>query len=172
MTRTLTESEMLQLWKRTCAVEPLRLDCTALRTDGPDVDALLIDRMRRWYLDLLDHGPESAVAVSNASQVATVQTLSDGRALIKGPDGCRRILSVMFSDWDFPVKVRELPERQGPRNPYLRRPEAYRIDGARIAVCGARGTLSELRCVVDISNKVYIFDDSAIDSIKSYDQTS
>lgn len=169
MTRTLTESEMLQLWKRHRAVEPLRLDCTALRTDGPDVDSLLKEEMRQWYLNLLDNGPESAVISTNAAQTATIQTLTDGRVLILGPEGCRRILSVMYSDWDFPVKVMPLPERQGPRNPYCRRPAAYRIDRRHIAVTGARGTLRDLQCVVDISDKVYLFDDSALENIKKYD---
>ena len=169
MTLTLTESEMLQLWKRHRAVEPLRLDCTALRTDGPDVDSLLREEMRQWYLDLLDNGPESALIVTNAALTATIQTLNDGRALITGPEGCRRILSVMFSDWDFPVKVTALPERQGPRNPYCRRPAAFMIDRRSIAVTGARGTISDLRCAVDISDKVYLFDDSALETIKKYD---
>ena len=98
MTIQMTDSEMLQLWKCTRAVEPLRLDCTALRTDGPDVDALLRQQMRQWYLNLLDSGPLNALAPANGAQTATIKTLADGRSLILAPAGCRRILSVMYSD--------------------------------------------------------------------------
>lgn len=167
MTSTLTKSEMLSLWKRIRAVEPLRLDCTALRTDGPDVDAILTDEMRAWYLDMLDHGPESALVPCDVTKTATIETLSEGRTLISAPQGCRRILSVWFSDWDYPVKVTPLPENQGPRNPYCRRPHAFSLGPDRVAVTGARGTLKELKCALDISDQVYIFDDSAIKKIQN-----
>lgn len=170
MTLNLTRSEMLRLWKRIRAIEPLRLDCTADRTDGPDVDSLLTDQMRAWYLNLLDNAPESRIAPCECADSAQVEFSDSATAIVKAPSGCRRILSVRFSGWDFPVKISDEPIPQKIANPYCRRHAAFRLGNDRIAVFGPVGTLSELRCALDISDQVYIFDNSAISDI--YDSAS
>ena len=170
MTLNLTRSEMLRLWKRIRAIEPLRLDCTADRTDGPDIDSFLIDQMRAWYLNLLDNAPESKIAPCECTDSARVDFSGSTSAIVKAPAGCRRILSVRFSGWDFPVNVMDAPIPQKAANPYCRRPAAFRLGNDRIAVIGPVGTLSELRCAIDVSDQVYIFDNSAILDI--YDSAS
>ena len=105
MKLSLTESDMLKIWRRACVIEPLRLDCTADRTDGPDVDAILVDRMRAWYLDLLDNAPLSKLVQIDCVDSASVSFPDSGLAVVSAPESCRRIVSVRFSDWDFPVMV-------------------------------------------------------------------
>ena len=161
MKQTLTQAQMLERWKRKRMVEPLRLDCTVARTDGPDVDAMLTDEMRSWYLNLLDSGPISALAPVDVTQTCKIDAMSDGRMVIKGPEGCRRILSVWFSGWDFPVEVK--PEQPKTNyNPYQQRPQAYMLSPDRVAVIGAQGSLREAFAAVDISPAVYLLDDSVI----------
>lgn len=161
MKQTLTQSQMLEIWRRKRMVEPLRLDCTVSRTDGPDVDAMLTEEMRRWYLNLLDSGPRSALAPVDITQSCRLDALSDGRLTISGPEGCRRILSVQFAGWDFPLEV---TDRQPVNNfnPYQLRPAACRLAPDRVAITGAQGALKEVIAAMDISPAIYIFDDSAL----------
>ncbi len=161
MKQTLTQCQMLELWRRKRMVEPLRLDCVVQRTDGPDVDAMLTEEMRRWYLELLDGGPRSALAPVDVTSTCKVDALSDGRMVITGPEGCRRILSVWFAGWEFPVEVS--PDAlQSNFNPYEQRPAAWRLSPERAAVRGAQGAVREVLAAMDISPAVYIFDDSAL----------
>lgn len=164
MKQTLTQSRMLEIWRRKRMVEPLRLDCTVSRTDGPDVDAILTEEMRSWYLDLLDHGPLSALAPVDVTQTCKLDPMSDGRVMISGPEGCRRILSIWFSAWDYPIQVSDEALRTD-FNPYQQRPGAFRLAPDRVAAVGARGSLREVIAAVDISPSVYIFDDSALKNL-------
>lgn len=166
MKQTLSQSQMLEIWKRNRMVEPLRLDCTVQRTDGPDVDAMLIEEMRSWYLNLLDFGPESAIIPCDVTETCTVESLDHGNAVITAPEGCRRILSVWFAGWDFPLKVTDSPT-PADSNPYCRRPAAYRLAPDRIAVSGTSGNLREVKCALDVSPQIYIFDDSALKIISN-----
>lgn len=170
MKLSLTESDMLKIWRRARAIEPLRLDCTADRTDGPDVDSILVDQMRTWYLDLLDNAPLSKLVQVECVDSASVSFSDSGLAVVSAPESCRRIVSVRFSDWDFPVGVSDSPVPLSAANPFCRRPAAFRIAPSRIAVIGTSGNLSELKCILDISDKMYIFDNSALSSI--YDSAS
>lgn len=170
MKLSLTESDMLKIWRRARAIEPLRLDCTADRTDGPDVDAILIDQMRTWYLDLLDNAPLSKLVQVECVDSASVSFPDTGLAVVSAPESCRRIISVRFSDWSFPVAVTDSPVPAHAANPFYRRPAAFQIAPDRIAVTGTSGILSELKCILDISDKIYIFDNSALSSI--YDSAS
>lgn len=161
MKQTLTQAQMLERWKRKRMVEPLRLDCTVVRTDGPDIDAILIDEMRSWYLNLLDCGPISALAPVDVTMTCKTDPLSNGRTVITDPEGCRRILSVRFSEWDFPIEVKNEPPNIN-YNPYQLRPEVFKLAPDRVAVIGAQGSLSEVLAAVDISPAVYLLDDSVI----------
>lgn len=161
MKQNLTQSQMLEIWRRKRMVEPLRLDCTVSRTDGPDVDAILTEEMRSWYLDLLDNAPISKLAPVDITATCKIDVLSDGRLVITAPDGCRRILSVWFTGWDCPVNVADEAAMNN-FNPYQQRPAAYRLTPDRIAVGGAQGSLRQVFAAMDISPVVYIFDDSAL----------
>lgn len=165
MTRTLTESEMLVIWRRVREIDPLRLDCSADRTDGPDIDAMLVNEMRAWYLDLLDSAPESALAVCNSAPATEIHPSVNGVTLLTAPAGCRRVLSVFFDGWDFPVKVLDSAPPRALANPFFNRPLAFRVGREKVAVFGARGILKEVNCVIDVSDKVYVLDDSALNNI-------
>lgn len=166
MKKVLTRSEMLTLWRTLRAAEPLRLDCTVSRLDGPDYEGILSAEMRAWYLDLLDHGPESAIVASDTAAMAQVATI-DGLTMIEAPSDCRRILRVGFGGWGSTIEPVADPEavRRLAANPFWRRPAAARTGPRSLIVCGARGALTRLECAVDHGEQSYIFDDSALSSI-------
>lgn len=153
---------MLRLWRQMAAIEPLRLDCTVERTDGPDIDAGLKREMRAWYLNLLDSGPVSALAPVDLASTAAVEKSTDGLTVITAPADARRILSVRFSGWSAPIVPEEAPANAlaNAANPYLRRPRVYRLSPGSVAVGGASGTLQTLMCAVDHGPQVYVLDDS------------
>ena len=161
---TYTKAEMLALWRRIRAVEPLRLDCVVGRTDGPDLDAELTREMRTWYLDLLDHGPLEHVAPEEAADQATVSTPTDSIVLVTAPEGTRRVLSVEFEGWPVPLAPQTEPALLARRasNPFLVRPDAAIIGPDKIAVIGVVGSLTSLVCVIDPGPDLYIFDDAAL----------
>lgn len=166
MKKVLTRSEMLDLWRTLRAAEPLRLDCTVSRLDGPDYEAALTAEMRAWYLDLLDRGPESALAPVDTAPRAQMSTL-DGLTLIEAPADCRRILRVGFAGRPDPLVPDGDPEavRRMAANPFCRRTAAARTGPRSVIVCGARGALTRLECAVDHGEQSYIFDDSALSLI-------
>ena len=172
MKLTLTRSEMLQLWRRIRAVEPMRLDCTVERTDGVDLDALLINEMRTWYLHLLHTAPPSMLCPMDMTVQARVST-NGGLATVTLPTdgGVVRVLAVKFSQWPVAVAPDGTAEQVArlAANPYCseRHGAAMAADGA-VVVSAPQGTLSELLCVVDHGEDVYQFDDSALAEICNY----
>lgn len=164
MKKTLSQAEMLELWRQLKAVEPLRLDCSVCRTDGVDADAILAGRMRSWYLDLLDCGDERYLAPADVAAMASVSSGTCGITLVEAPADVRRVLRLRFAGWDGYVVPDTAPDvlRAAAANPFMRRPAAARLSPRLLAVGGAAGTLASLVCAVDHGPQVYSFDDSAI----------
>jgi hypothetical protein len=175
MKLTLTRSQMLDLWRRIRAVEPLRLDCTVERTDGVDLDATLTNEMRAWYLHLLHTAPPSMLCPMDMTAQARVVAAGDGSAAsvsLPAESGVVRVLAVRFSAWPAAVAPCAAVERvmRLAANPFCSemREAAVTPDGAVVA-SGAQGaTLTELLCVVDHGEEVYQFDDSALIEICNY----
>lgn len=170
MTQQFNRSAMLDLWRLLRAAEPLRLDCTVERTDGPDLDQIYCEEMRAWYLDLLDHGPDSMLCPVNLAGNAKTESVGGGVTLISAPASVRRILSVRFSGWGTPVAPETDLEalREHAANRFRRRPLVAAVCRTVVAVSGARGTLVELLCANDDGPQIYKFDDSAIKTITSW----
>lgn len=158
---------MLQLWRQLTAVEPLRLDCSVGRTDGPDIDAILRRQMRAWYLDLLDHGDERFLVPVDLAANASISTLN-GVTHLTAPEDCRRILRVNFSGWASPLAPQaSTPPLISSLNPFCQRPAVVSVSPREVIVYGAEGRLTSLSCAVDHGPQAYSFDDSALTLISN-----
>ena len=61
----LSESEMLDLWKTMMQLQPAHYGCAIERTDGIDIDELLLIHIRKWYASLLLSAPDGIVPVED-----------------------------------------------------------------------------------------------------------
>lgn len=169
MKKTLTKSEMLELWRVIRTGEPLRLDCTVTRTDGADYDALLSAEMRAWYLHLLDCGAEELLAPIDMASAAAVEAGEEGLKVVKAPADVRRILRLRFESQPSAIAptADEATVRACGANHFCRRAVAARV-GPRTVVCsGVSGQLKELTCAMDFGEETYLFDDRALETISN-----
>jgi len=90
---------MLGRWMLHCGFEPLRADAAVVRADGIDLEKLMAQRMRQWYLDLLDTAPVELLETDDIAGNLTVTVLADGSGLIMLPEECRRLLSIRLEGW-------------------------------------------------------------------------
>lgn len=95
----LTHTEMLGRWMLHCGYEPLRADATVVRADGIDLERLMAQRMRRWYLDLLDTAPVELLETDDIAAQLQAARGADGCARLTLPDECRRLISIRMSGW-------------------------------------------------------------------------
>lgn len=172
MISTLTQEQMLTLWRLSRAFEPLRPDCTVTRTDGIDLDTLLSRQMRGWYLNLLDTAPLEYLQLTDIAPTVAVEYNADGSIYVGLPPTCRRVVEVKMAEWERPAIIVDDPAsplalRQ--HSPYLRAglaaPVAV-VEKKRLHLYGA--TLSELErllIVAEPPSDTYIFDTRALELI-------
>ncbi len=95
----ISHESMLAQWKLRRYVEPLRSDCTVVRSDGADTDSLLTMEIRDWYLDLLDHGPVEMLSPVDVTDESAVRCRGDFPVVeVTLPEGCRRVTEVRLRD--------------------------------------------------------------------------
>ena len=150
---TLSHSEMLARWRRALGLSTLRTDCSIEAVEGIDIDAVITDKMRKWYLDLLDSADPALLPVERI-------TADFGRA--------RRILEVKFSGW----KRAAVPLTSSEAIPFLsRRSNARRCPTPEhpVAVLTPKGihpypegNLEYIVGVIDPGPDVYILDESLL----------
>lgn len=118
----LTHNEMLSRWMLHCGYEPLRADATVVRADGIDLERLMGQQMRSWYLDLLDTAPREMLVTENVALTLTVESRPDGSALITLPEDCRRIFSIRLEGWtrEAQITTPDTPLGRRQANPLLR----------------------------------------------------
>ena len=156
---------MLELWRRHCGVEPLRLDSTVTRTDGVDIDALLTQQMRLWYVNLLATAPERWLSVSDVKSKCSVNfAVGDGMALISAPPSVVRVLRVGFSEVNLPLTPSADAEtvRRCGSNPYWTRPLMAPLGKGSWVACGVSGQLTSVEAIVDDGEEIYTFDEQAL----------
>lgn len=101
----LTKPEMLALWKRRHFLEPLRADCTIQRSDGVDLDTIVQEEMRLWYLKQLAEAPVELLAPEDLTMTAKVRRSTQGTALITLPENVVRVVAVKLGGWERPARV-------------------------------------------------------------------
>lgn len=84
----------------------MRADCAVEYTDGIDVDRLLEQELRAWYVNLLDTAPPEMLAPENIAGSTSAQAhIVPGAARISLPENCRRVLDIKLKGWSMAVKV-------------------------------------------------------------------
>lgn len=121
-TFSIPSDELLQLWKLHHGYGPMRNDCVVSRTDGPDLDALIMEKIRAWYVKMLTDMPKEYLPVTEISTQLTLSPL-EGGAWSRLPDNCMRIIDVTAANWTVPaVIVTDLthPDALAQTNPFAR----------------------------------------------------
>lgn len=170
---TFTKAQMLERRRLVGGLEPLRTDCSVSEADGIDIDRILEIELRNWYLDLLDNGPLSMLALTDMASASSITSGSGtfaGATIVKPPESCRRAVSIFLQGWAEPATV--LPQEEAgrcftlQRNPYTSaskaRPMAVRLSDGNIATWPAAGTLISLLAAADTGPESYVFDESAL----------
>ena len=92
---TLSQDQMLAQWKARHFLEPIRTDCSEVRTSGIDIDYVLKLEIRDWYLNLLDTGDAKMLPITDlALETAAMKRPDSGAVVGKLPESCRRVLAV------------------------------------------------------------------------------
>ncbi|MDE6496398.1 MAG: hypothetical protein K2L30_09215 [Duncaniella sp.] len=105
MKTTLSQPEMIARWRLHRYHEPLRNDCSVTRTDGIDLDSIIVTEMEAWYFNLLDTAPPDLLVTADISSEVAMSRDSDGVARIPLPTGVRRVIEVGVSSWPCPAQI-------------------------------------------------------------------
>lgn len=100
---SMTEEQMLALWKSVLHLEDVRRDCSVERDDGIDVDSLLLTRIRQWYHHLLATAPLSWVPIDEVKAEATATADAAGVVTMQLPLRAVRPIEVRLGGWECAV---------------------------------------------------------------------
>lgn len=177
---------MLKYRRLLGGLEPLRQDCSIEQTDGIDVDVLLEAHLRRWYLQLLDSAPRHLLAPENIAATVTTTHVGEGYAdgiRLTMPAMCRQVFDVQLKGWHHAVEVQAPSECERiislQQNRFtaasISHPVAVLLPGESggkapqvLAFPGTGGSavqVSVVTAVLDQGNKVYTFDERALETI-------
>lgn len=173
----LTKAQMLKRRRLAAGLEPVRTDCTVERTDGLDVDALLLDGLRKWYVNLIATAPRHLLAEENIAEGVMLRGTARGASMLVLPEVCRRVFEIQLEGWTRPAPVRPACDadivHMLQRNPYT----AATAD-APVALAGtsddgqacifawpAAGRPSLVAAVTDEGENMYNLDEAALDSM-------
>ena len=79
---------MLDLWKTMMQLQPAHYGCTIERTDGIDIDELLLIHIRKWYASLLLSAPDGIVPVEDVKDRLSVMVADNGVVTAMVPPEC------------------------------------------------------------------------------------
>ncbi len=183
---TLTQAQMLSLWRRAQGLEPTAAAVSLEQWDSIDTEAQLALRMRQWYLRLLDTGDETLVATSDISTQISLRRVGDGLYAATLPATCRRLLrlnvtdecgtSMVVPDADAVPETAVTRYRRRRANPWGAPafvPVRACVRGHSLVVAcgygpGGADTLpavSEAQAVIDPGDETYILDEAALATI-------
>lgn len=101
----LTASQLLTEWKLRQGLLPLRSDATVSRTDGYDLDELLMRQAREWYVRCLYELPPSYLPEEDISSMLTLTRIPDGAGRVILPERVARVTSVYMPGWRREARV-------------------------------------------------------------------
>ncbi|MCC8038257.1 MAG: hypothetical protein LIP02_09030 [Bacteroidales bacterium] len=174
MVITISQTEMLALWRQLRYNEPIRNDAAVTRVDGVDRDRFHRVEMRNWYLNLLATGDLRYLKISDIASQVAVTSMGDGTGRVLLPERCVRPLWVMLEGWNRAARVVEPQslEAEMQLNDYSRGgavdPVAVHYPGhLRLysLVDGVIPKISTLRCIIEPDDGVFELDESALSTI-------
>lgn len=161
----LTHTQMLAQWRRAMGFETDRTDCTIESTEGIDTTAAHATAMRRWYVQLLDSGPLTALITHDVASRVSATSCGSGTWALNLPPDVRRIISITTETSDGPVPVLA-DDTVLPSNPYLRgcaqRPIAVARGREVLIYCTSAPAITSVRAVTDPGDEAYEMDESAL----------
>lgn len=168
----LSESEMLDLWKTMMQLQPAHYGCTIERTDGIDIDELLLIHIRKWYASLLLSAPDGIVPVEDVKDRLSVMVADNGVVTAMVPPECVRPVEWKLKAWQKSVTLflqPNVPEAAYLHNEWTRPGicDPAAVDyGNRILLFtlpdGELPIFDMAHCVVRPTNGKYIFHASAL----------
>ena len=172
----LSESEMLDLWKTMMQLQPAHYGCTIERTDGIDIDELLLIHIRKWYASLLLSAPDGIVPVEDVKDRLSVMVADNGVVTAMVPPECVRPVEWKLKAWQKSVTLflqPNVPEAAYLHNEWTRPGvcDPAAVDyGNRILLFtlpdGELPIFDMARCVVRPTNGKYVFHASGLESLR------
>ena len=172
----LSESEMLDLWKTMMQLQPAHYGCTIERTDGIDIDELLLIHIRKWYASLLLSAPDGIVPVEDVKDRLSVMVADNGVVTAMVPPECVRPVEWKLKAWQKSVTLflqPNVPEAAYLHNEWTRPGvcDPAAVDyGNRILLFtlpdGELPIFDMARCVVRPTNGKYVFHTSVLESLR------
>ena len=172
----LSESEMLDLWKTMMQLQPAHYGCTIERTDGIDIDELLLIHIRKWYASLLLSAPDGIVPVEDVKDRLSVMVADNGVVTAMVPPECVRPVEWKLKAWQKSVTLflqPNVPEAAYLHNEWTRPGvcDPAAVDyGNRILLFtlpnGELPIFDMARCAVRPTNGKYVFPASALESLR------
>ena len=100
---SLSEEQMLVLWKSVLHLEDVRRDCTIERDDGIDLDSLLITHIRQWYHQQLATAPLEWLPIDDVATETALTADATGVVTMQLPERAVRPVEVRLSGWQCSV---------------------------------------------------------------------
>ena len=167
---------MLDLWKTMMQLQPAHYGCTIERTDGIDIDELLLIHIRKWYASLLLSAPDGIVPVEDVKDRLSVMVADNGVVTAMVPPECVRPVEWKLKAWQKSVTLflqPNVPEAAYLHNEWTRPGvcDPAAVDyGNRILLFtlpdGELPIFDMARCVVRPTNGKYIFHASVLESLR------
>ncbi|MDE7467106.1 MAG: hypothetical protein K2M61_01980 [Muribaculaceae bacterium] len=173
---TMTQSRMLDEFRRALGMSVLRTDCTVQAVEGVEVDPWLEQLLDGWYTEQLLTADARLLPVTNQSQSAATSAMHGGMLRVR-PDAQRvRVLAVQMADWTHAVEpvafeqAGELLARMA--SPYSApgpgSPLAVLMPDGSLQLCpDGEGGLTNLLCVTD-PRPLYTFHPALLNTIVPY----
>ena len=173
---------MLDLWKTMMQLQPAHYGCTIERTDGIDIDELLLIHIRKWYASLLLSAPDGIVPVEDVKDRLSVMVADNGVVTAMVPPECVRPVEWKLKAWQKSVTLflqPNVPEAAYLHNEWTRPGvcDPAAVDyGNRILLFtlpdGELPIFDMARCVVRPTDGKYIFHASVLESLRVGESTS
>lgn len=96
---TLSQKEMLDLWKTRLNLTPARRDCNIEREDGIDIDKYLLERIDEWYAKLLSEAPDAWLPIKDIAQTLSYSISPNGVIRIAGDEEWIRPVKIQMKSW-------------------------------------------------------------------------
>lgn len=168
---------MLDLWKTMMQLQPAHYGCTIERTDGIDIDELLLIHIRKWYASLLLSAPDGIVPVEDVKDRLSVMVADNGVVTAMVPPECVRPVEWKLKAWQKSVTLflqPNVPEAAYLHNEWTRPGvcDPAAVDyGNRILLFtlpdGELPIFDMARCVVRPTNGKYVFHASVLESLRA-----
>lgn len=178
MIRDYSRSEMLEIWRRRAGFETTEESCNVEVYDGMDVNEFLEQRMRRWYLGLLDRGDSRLTPVEDVRSSCHTEANAGGCTKLSVPLMTRKLISCRLPGWKRAAAPEEgttaVLKRES--NPYCRadslHPRVLKFENYYLCFPAASpdfGIPDEVLVTTDTGPELYRVDDSVTGDISRED---